>query len=375
VSPPPPVVELSAGDFARRGLDPLTDAPLADAAVDALRQSLARWLGIGSGGVIGFPFASLPPVPKPYSRRGAGGRRLPPGITCAGAGHPLWWLDGHSAWRDPDEGELAYGVRLILELHHRGLWIPGEGPVDVLATRLAWPPDGAERRARVASCAAGGWDRELSQLELEPGGPGRADLRRAAQEFLAPRLDLGEVLGARMAGARRSALVESLRLMEQLDRARPHLALRVERAAGEFRDQARKGGAQPATVELRRNLTRALEALVANVDRHAHTAPGGGGVAIPPLSGDPTGAEPTGSAARASRAAAILGAIDADPAAAEPFRVLNDEVTVWLRQCADRSEATRAGASAALAPRRRRASASLPPHPFGDLRALSPPPG
>jgi len=364
VSPPGPVVELSAGDFARRGLDPRTDAPLADAAVGALRQSLARWLGIGPGGVIGFPFASLPPVPRPYGRRGPGGRRLPPGITCAGAGHPLWWLDSHSAWRDPDEGELAYGVRLVLELHHRGLWIPGEGPVDVLATRLAWPPDGAERRARVATCAAGGWDRELSQLELGPGGPGRADLRRAAQEFLAPRLELGEVLEARMAGARRSALGESLRLMEQLDRARPHLALRVERAAGELRDHARRGGSRPATLELRRNLTRALDELVAGVDRHAHTAPGGATVA-----------KPTRSAERASRAAAILGAIDADPAAAEAFQVLDDEVAVWLRQCADRSEATRAGLAAALPPAGRRASAPLPPHPLGDLRALSPPPG
>lgn len=187
--PGPKVVEVTAADFARVGLDPATESLLAPCTVDAVRVDFARWLGVTAAAVIAFPFASLPPVPKPGRHRADGRGRLPPTVTRQGAGHPVWWLDAHTAWQDPEEDDLAYGVRLALELASREVTLPDDGPVDLLTTRLGWPVDDGETAARVSRYAHGGWDPDLCRLELAPlpyGSGGRHERQRAARTLLAP---------------------------------------------------------------------------------------------------------------------------------------------------------------------------------------------
>ena len=199
------VVELTAADFDRFGLDPAVDRPLTPTVVDGMRRSFARWLGVRPAAVIAFPFASLAPLPHPRRPRPDGRGRLPATVTPAGARHPAWWLDQATSTRDADEPLLAYGVRLALELRDRGLTGPDGEALDALAS-LGWDADDPAAERRTRCYARGGWDAELSRFTLPAlrrttpsAQPTRSQRRAQASAFLAPRLGLLEVLEARLA--------------------------------------------------------------------------------------------------------------------------------------------------------------------------------
>lgn len=141
---------------------------LSEGETEVIRAAFVSWLGVNSRGVIVFPLGSIQPVPKPVQHRPDGRGRLPSRVTPEGARHPVWWLDAYTKWKDPDEDELGYGLRLMWALDARDLLVPGDGPVDVLAGRLGWALGDPKIDARITAYARGAWDGELCRLELGP---------------------------------------------------------------------------------------------------------------------------------------------------------------------------------------------------------------
>ena len=314
---------LTAEDLARVGLDPTTETILTAEETDAIGHTFAGWLGIGQRGVIVFPFTSLQPLPRPRRATPDGRGRLPPGITAEGSRHPAWWLDAHTAWQDPAEGDLAYGVRLALELERRGASVPGDGPLDALASGLGWPIGDAVTDARVAAYAAGGWDPELCRFELHPatnsGAASRAEVQRRASQLLAPRLALLEVLRARSSAGDRDALNAELGLVDRLEEALDRLVDQVRRDGGQLCQRARQHDDRSRLLPAREALASSVESLTAalndldNASRR-HRAHGDGAV-------DP--------GRRRREAAALVGAVYADPEDDAPYRVLHGQLEAW----------------------------------------------
>lgn len=328
------VVELTAGDFARVGLAAGSEGLLGLQAIAAIRAAFATWVGVGPGGVIVFPFSSLQPVPKPLQHQRDGRGRLPPGVTTDGARHPVWWLDAHTKWRDADEDELGYGARLTSELADRGLHLPGHGPVDVLASRLGWPPGDPEGDRRIRAYAEGGWDPELSRLEIGPrpgagsgGAVRRQEHKVLARTLLAPRLALLEVAQQRLEAGDRRARDAEQAVVAATDRELAELAATVIAAAAAL---ARGARADRRTVLARRaTLASAVEAMTGRLERHERAAAACCG-------------RPAADAGELYREAArVVGLVQAGPADDERLAALVAQLERWRLQAAGTAHAAR----------------------------------
>lgn len=328
---------LTAADFARAGLDPATETILSVEQTEAIGHDFARWLGVGARGVIAFPFTSLQPVPRPRTATADGRRRLPPAITTGGSRHPAWWLDAHTAWQDPDESDLAYGVRLALELERRGVSVPGDGPVDALAAGLGWALGDPVTDRRVAAYAAGGWDPDLCRFELRPHPCGnelpvsRAERQRQARELLGPRLMLLDILRARGAAHDRATLNAEVAGIDRLEGDLDGLVDDAHRRGEQLHRLAQHGDDRGRLLRARQrlassvdSLTAALEALDDACRRHQ---------------ADPTKAVEPGK--RRHEAAALIGAVYAAPRTDAPYEALGLRLHSWRRAAAQSAEATR----------------------------------
>ena len=314
---------LTAEDLARVGLDPATETILTAEETNAIGRAFAGWLGIGQRGVIVFPFTSLQPLPRPRKATPDGRGRLPPGITAEGSRHPAWWLDAHTAWQDPAEGDLAYGVRLALELERRGVSVPGDGPIDALASGLGWPLGDPATDARVAAYAAGGWNPELCRFELHratnSGAAPRADVQRRARQLLAPRLALIEVLRARRSACDRAALNAELGLVDRLEEALDRLIEQIRRDGDQLCRRARHHDDRNRLLPARQALASSVESLTAALNdlddasrRHqAHRD------------------SPVDPERRRREAAVLIGAVYADPEDDAPYRALHGQLEAW----------------------------------------------
>jgi hypothetical protein len=322
---------LPDDDLAGVGLDPRTEAILTTDETDAIATAFARWLGVGRRGVIVFPFTSLQPVPRPRLATADGRRRLPPGITAEGSRHPAWWLDAHTAWQDPDEDDLAYGVRLVLELERRGVAVPGDGPLDALASGLGWVLGDPVTDARVAAYAAGGWDPALCRFELRPrpvaGLTGsRADLQHRARQLLGPRLRLIEVLASRRAATVARTLQAERTLLDREEADLDGRVAAVRRWSAQLRHQARHGDERERLLIDRQGLATAVESVIdAMEDLHQLCWRHGG-----------RHVDPEDRRTRHRQAAALMGAVYASPAADSPHQALHLRLDVW-RQAASQS--------------------------------------
>ncbi len=368
---------LSAADYARVGLDPATETILTAEETEAIGHAFAGWLGVGPRGVIVFPFTSLQPVPRPRRATADGRRRLPPGITTEGSRHPVWWLDAHTTSRDPDEGDLAFGVRLALEVEHRGVSVAGDGPVDVLAAGLGWILGDTVTDARVAAYANGGWDPDLCRFELRPhpagdGVPaGRAELQRQARQFLGPRLALLEVLDARRKEGYMAALNAELDLLDRLEGALDGLIEHVRGCGEDLRRRSGNGDDRGHVLAARHGLAASVESLTAALEdlddasrRHrAH------------------GDRPVDAGMRQGEAAALIGAIYAAPGAEPRYRALHARLEGWRIVAAETAEATRGAlhhllrSSSVPDPAMAATGSTDPRHPLGDIGSVSPFPG
>lgn len=328
---------LTAEDFAAAGLDPATETILTADEAGAIGRAFAGWLGIGLRGVIVFPFASLQPVPRPRRATADGRRRLPPSITPEGARHPAWWLDAHTAWQDAGEDDLAYGVRLGLELEHRGASLPGDGPIDALASGLGWPLGDPVTDARVAAYAAGAWDPELCRFELHPHPATngltalRADFRRQARELLAPRLALLEVIRARRWTGDRAALSDELALVHRLEGDLDGLVEEVRRCGEQLRQRAGQSDDRRPLLACRQALASSVESLIGALSdlddasrRHR---------ARPDDTGHP--------GSRHRDAAALVGAVYATPGDDQPYQALDGRLEAWRHAGTRAAETTR----------------------------------
>ncbi|MGI8752230.1 MAG: hypothetical protein ACR2MN_07955 [Acidimicrobiales bacterium] len=320
------VATLSAGEMVGAGLDPARETILSAEEADAIGEAFARWLGVGRRGVIAFPFSSLQPVPRPRRSAADGRGRLPPGITAEGARHPAWWLDAHTAWQDPDESDLAYGVRLALELEGRGVSVPGDGPIDALASGLGWTLGDPVTDARVAAYAAGAWDPDLCRFELRPD-PGRdrltaarAHLQGQARQLLGPRLALLEILRARRSAGRQAELDAELALVERLEGDLDGLMDDVRRRGGQLDRQARCGAERSRLLTARQGLASSMESLLAALEElddlsRRHRAHPAAGMVEPGVG--------------RRHAAALIGAVYAAPGADPPYQALHLGLDRW----------------------------------------------
>ncbi|MDQ2727825.1 MAG: hypothetical protein M3Y91_08190, partial [Actinomycetota bacterium] len=325
---------LRAEDLAVTGVDPATETILTAEETDAIGDAFARWLGVGGRGIIVFPFTSLQPLPRPRRPTADGRRRLPPGITPEGARHPAWWLDAHTTWQDPDESDLAYGVRLALELEHRGVSIPGDGPIDALASGLGWAAADPVTDARLAAYAAGAWDADLCRFELGPGPDGdrrpggRAELQRQARQLLAPRLELLETLRARRSALHHATLSAERTLVERLEADLDGLVDGVRVHGEKLAWQARHGDDRGRLLTARQSLASSMEALLAALEdlddaRWRHGAP------HDPTARGAVGREAGRPGKRHREAAALIGAVYATPAEEAPYLALHRGLEAW----------------------------------------------
>ncbi|MDQ6782790.1 MAG: hypothetical protein M3063_04980 [Actinomycetota bacterium] len=305
------------------GLAPAAETILSAPDVETVRAAFCGWLGVGSRGVIVFPFTSLQPVPRPRRATADGRRRLPRSITAEGARHPLWWFDAHTMWQDPDEDDLAYGVRLVLELEGRGLVIPDEGPVDALATGLGWELGDSVTDARVAAYAAGGWDPDLCRFELPPGPVARGELRRRAAAFLAPRLAMLESLEAHCATTDQAARCAESIHVDRLGATLGGLVDDVRRCGRQLHHQAsediRGADHRSQLLAARQDLASSLESLAGALDDLDNLT-------------WPRQAPPkhqVDSDQRRHEIAAMIGAIYATPASDPPYRALERRLEAW----------------------------------------------
>jgi hypothetical protein len=322
---------LTDHDLAAVGLDPRTETILTPEETDAIGTAFARWLGVGRRGVIVFPFTSLQPVPRPRLATADGRRRLPPGITAEGSRHPAWWLDAHTTWQDPDEDDLAYGVRLVLELERRGVAVPGDGPVDALASGLGWVLGDPVTDGRVAAYAAGGWDPALCRFELRPRPVagltgGRANLRQMARQLLAPRLRLLEVMASRRCATSVRALQAERNLLDREESDLDGQLEAVRRWSTQLRQRACHGEERGRLLAARQGLATAVESVIAAMEdldqvcrRH-----------------DARRENPEDRRTRYRQAAALVGAVYASPAADPPHQALHLRLDAW-RQAASQS--------------------------------------
>lgn len=324
------VAPLAAQDYVRVGLDPASETILTAEETNAVGRAFASWLGVGTGGVIVFPFTSLQPVPRPRRATADGRGRLPPGITAEGSRHPAWWLDDHTVWQDPDEDDLAYGVRLALGLERCGASVPGDGPIDALASGLGWPLGDPVTDARVAAYAAGTWDPDLCRFELRPEHPGdappaaRAELRRQARALLDPRLALLDIVNARRSASYRAALDAERNRIDHLEGDLDGLIDDVRRGGDELRRRAGRGDERGRLLPARQALATSVESLVEALDdlddaslrMRAHHA-----------SGADTGTVDAGT--RRRQGAALLGAVYAAPGAEPPYWTMHLHLEGW----------------------------------------------
>lgn len=355
-------VALTAGDYAGVGLDPATETILTAEETNAVGRAFARWLGLGTGGVIVFPFTSLQPVPRPRRATEDGRRRLPPGITAEGSRHPAWWLDGHTSWQDPDEDDLAYGVRLALELERRGASVPGDGPIDALASGLGWPLGDPVTDARVAAYAAGTWDPDLCRFELRPAPVGsglpaaRAELQRQARALLDPRLALLELVNARRSALYRASLGIERNRIDHLDGDLDDLIEDVRHGGDELRQRARRGDDRGRLLPARQSLATSVESLIAALGdlddasrrlraHHAGTAKSGavdsGAAESGAADSETADSETADAGMRRRQGAALLGAVYAAPGAEPPYRTMHLHLETWRHAATRTAEAAR----------------------------------
>ncbi len=356
------VAALTAGDYAGAGLDPAAETILAGEETDAIGHAFTRWLGVGTGGVIVFPFTSLQPVPRPRRATADGRGRLPPGITAEGSRHPAWWLDGHTSRQDPDEDDLAYGVRLALELERRGVSVPGDGPLDALASGLGWPIGDPVTDARVAAYARGSWDPDLCRFELrpDPAGDGppasRGELQRQARELLGPRLALLRTVNARRAAGYRATLGTERSLVDRLEGDVGGQIEEVRRGADDLCQRAHEGEDRDRLLPSRQSLATSVESLVSvldDLDGASRRIGARRASAVDPGTGDPGTLEPgtlepgtiepgtVDAGMRRRQGAALLGAVYAAPGAEPPYRALHLHLETWRLDATRMAEATR----------------------------------
>ncbi|MDQ6840686.1 MAG: hypothetical protein M3137_20700, partial [Actinomycetota bacterium] len=220
------------------------------------------------------------------------------------------------------------------ELDRRRMSVPGDGPIDALATGLGWALGDPVTEARVAAYAAGGWDPDLCRFELRPEPPtdtsvtGRTECGRRARHLLGPRLALLEALDDRRWKTYTTKLSSELGLVERLNDDLDSLVEDVRRASGQLRDLADAHGNGDGLLTARQVLASSVEALAGTVDdldavsrRHQHPSP-----------------DPVEPGQRHRQAAALVGAVYACPGSGPPHRALRERVEAW-RACGVRTAA------------------------------------